>query len=115
MAGVPLNNICSTQCEIPVLPGCSLREPTRYQTQQVATGAEWTSRSKTSMPFLSRCSIVVVIPKSPLRRLYLCFVRQCRAGVHRPARLGAQRLANRYKIGAAIADGAIGQHGIGEQ
>ena len=25
--GVPLNCMCSTQCDVPVLPGCSLREP----------------------------------------------------------------------------------------
>ena len=38
--GVPLNSMCSTQWEIPVMPGPSLREPTRYHTQKVATG-EW--------------------------------------------------------------------------
>src|SRR5579862_1209597 len=49
--GVPLKSMCSTQCEMPVIPGTSLRLPTRYHAQNVATGAVWTSRSKTRSPF----------------------------------------------------------------
>jgi hypothetical protein len=39
------------QWEIPVIPGTSLRLPTLYQIQNVATGAVWTSRSMTTKPF----------------------------------------------------------------
>ena len=38
---VPLNSMCSTQCEIPVIPLRSLRDPTRYQIQVLTTGARW--------------------------------------------------------------------------
>src|SRR5919199_4491946 len=42
--------MCSTQCEMPVIPGTSLRAPTRYQTQKVATGAACSSRVSTVSP-----------------------------------------------------------------
>src|SRR5262249_54343133 len=44
------------QCEMPVMPGTSLRPPTRYQTQNEATGAWWSSRVRTMSPFGSRVS-----------------------------------------------------------
>src|SRR5579859_155318 len=59
--GVPLKSMCSTQCEMPVIPGTSLRLPTRYHAQNVATGAVWTSRSKTSSPFDSVARTVGVM------------------------------------------------------
>src|SRR5690554_6491704 len=49
--GVPLNCMCSTQWERPVLPGSSLRLPTRYHTQKLAIGASWLSRRSTWRPF----------------------------------------------------------------
>src|SRR5207249_9767849 len=36
---VPLKFMCSTQWEIPVIPGRSSRDPTRYQHQTETTGA----------------------------------------------------------------------------
>src|SRR5437763_1161404 len=60
---VPLNIMCSTQWDMPVIPMCSLRAPTRYHTQKDTTGAECTSfvskvrplgkecRSKNNLPF----------------------------------------------------------------
>src|SRR5205807_1047614 len=43
---------------MPVIPGTSLRLPTRYQAQKVATGAAWTSRSSTTRPFDSTLRVV---------------------------------------------------------
>ena len=43
MLVVPLKFMCSTQCETPVTPGPSSREPTRYQHQTDASGAVCTS------------------------------------------------------------------------
>jgi two-component system sensor histidine kinase TctE len=39
----PLNIMCSKKCEIPVMPGRSLREPTRYHCQKVMVGTLWSS------------------------------------------------------------------------
>src|SRR5437588_6661880 len=43
---------------MPVIPGTSLRLPTRYQAQKVATGAVWTSRSRTTRPLDSTLRVV---------------------------------------------------------
>src|SRR5579863_5861955 len=43
--------MCSTQCEAPVMPGRSLREPTRYQTQTLAVGLSRKGASTTRSPF----------------------------------------------------------------
>src|SRR5207247_8521366 len=59
--GVPLNSICSTQCEIPVSPGISLRLPTRYHTQNVATGTVRCSASRISRPLSSVSARIVDI------------------------------------------------------
>src|SRR5207253_7929695 len=53
--GVPLNIICSTQCEMPVMPECSLRAPTRYHTQNETTGAECTSLVSRVSPLGKEC------------------------------------------------------------
>jgi hypothetical protein len=45
--------MCSTQWEAPVIPGTSLREPTRYQIQWLMIGAVWISFNKTNKPFSS--------------------------------------------------------------
>src|SRR5215208_6085442 len=50
---VPLNCICSTQCETPVRPCTSSREPTRYQTHDEMIGAVWISLSRTLSPLES--------------------------------------------------------------
>src|SRR5215212_9896714 len=47
---VPLNCICSTQCETPVRPCTSSRDPTRYQSHDEMIGAVWTSLSRTFSP-----------------------------------------------------------------
>src|SRR5262245_34039102 len=47
----PLNIMCSKTCEMPVMPGRSLREPTRNHCQKVTTGTEWSSRNRTMSPF----------------------------------------------------------------
>src|SRR6476659_10146259 len=53
MLVVPLKFMCSTQCETPVSPGPSSRDPTRYQHQTEASGALCTSWTSTFRP-LSR-------------------------------------------------------------
>src|SRR5918998_4460236 len=53
MLAVPLNCMCSTQWDSPVLPGCSLRLPTRYQVQIETIGAEWSSCRMTPSPLFS--------------------------------------------------------------
>jgi len=63
-AGVPLKSMCSTQWEIPVVPRCSLRLPTRYQIQKLATGAAWASCTRTDRPLDSS-----VWTKRPFERL----------------------------------------------
>ncbi len=45
--GVPLNCMCSVQWEMPVKPGVSSREPTRYHSQEETSGAVWISFRKT--------------------------------------------------------------------
>src|SRR6266540_6179343 len=47
---VPLKFMCSTQCEAPVIPGPSSREPTRYQHHTDASGAVWISLTTTFRP-----------------------------------------------------------------
>src|SRR5262245_51806385 len=42
--------MCSSRCDTPVIPVCSLREPTRYQTWKLTTGAECTSFVSTFSP-----------------------------------------------------------------
>src|SRR6185436_19170971 len=49
----PLNIMCSKKCEIPVMPGRSLREPTLYHCQNVTAGTAWSSCSSTTRPFAS--------------------------------------------------------------
>src|SRR6266487_266484 len=46
----PLKSMCSTQWEIPVTPGLSFRDPTRYIAQQPDTGAFGISRIRTLRP-----------------------------------------------------------------
>src|SRR5215218_5726649 len=53
MLAVPLNCMCSTQWDSPVLPGRSFRLPTRYQVQTETIGAEWSSRRMTPSPLFS--------------------------------------------------------------
>src|SRR6476660_8451761 len=52
---VPLNIICSTQCEMPVMPACSLRDPTWYHTQNDTTGADRASFVIRLSPFGKLC------------------------------------------------------------
>src|SRR5436190_6400226 len=47
--------MCSTQWEMPVMPACSLRAPTRYHTQKETTGAECTSFVIRARPFGNEC------------------------------------------------------------
>src|SRR5712691_1910889 len=47
----PLNIMCSKKCEMPVMPGASLREPTRYHCQKVMVGTLWSSWVRTIRPF----------------------------------------------------------------
>src|SRR5262245_47942742 len=49
----PLNIMCSKKCEIPVMPGRSLREPTLYHCQNVTAGTVWSSCRSTTGPFFS--------------------------------------------------------------
>src|SRR5262245_6162496 len=51
MLVVPLKFMCSTQCETPVRPGPSSREPTRYQHQTETSGAVCTGWTMTLSPF----------------------------------------------------------------
>src|SRR5262245_1016587 len=51
----PLNIMCSKKCEIPVMPGPSLREPTRYHCQKVTAGTLWSSWRRMTRPFGSVC------------------------------------------------------------
>ena len=59
-AAVPLNCMCSTQWELPVRPVRSWREPTRYQTQKLATGAVCTDFNTTVNPFRRRVLMTVL-------------------------------------------------------
>ena len=47
----PLNIMCSKKCEIPVIPGRSLREPTLNHCHSVTAGTVWSSCSSTTRPF----------------------------------------------------------------
>ena len=47
---VPLNIKCSNWCEMPVIPGTSSLEPTRYHTCTLTTGAVFTSLVNTVKP-----------------------------------------------------------------
>src|SRR6266545_862706 len=47
----PLNIMCSKKCEIPVMPGDSLREPTRYHCQKETAGTLWSSCVRMTSPF----------------------------------------------------------------
>ena len=47
----PLNIMCSKKCEMPVMPGASLREPTRYHCQNAMVGTLWSSCVSTTRPF----------------------------------------------------------------
>src|SRR5918912_1436284 len=49
----PLNSMCSTQCDTPVVPGSSLRPPTRYHIQTPTSGRSRTSRTMTRRPLSS--------------------------------------------------------------
>src|SRR5215831_13035905 len=51
----PLNIMCSKKCESPVIPGCSLREPTRYHCQNATVGTLWSSCVSTTRPLSSTC------------------------------------------------------------
>ena len=47
----PLNIMCSKKCEMPVVPGDSSRDPTRYHCQNEIAGTVWSSWSSTVSPF----------------------------------------------------------------
>src|SRR5438093_6843865 len=47
----PLNIMCSKKWEMPVIPGASLRDPTRYHCQKVMVGTLWSSCVRTTRPF----------------------------------------------------------------
>src|SRR5437868_443231 len=47
--------MCSTQCDTPVIPACSLRAPTLYHTQKATTGAECTSLVNRVSPLGKEC------------------------------------------------------------
>src|SRR5438132_7862201 len=53
---VSLNIRCSRRCDNPVVPSFSLREPTRYQTCTVTTGALVIGSTRTLRPFSSVAS-----------------------------------------------------------
>src|SRR5262245_45717371 len=53
---VPLNIMCSRRWDTPVIPVCSFRDPTRYQTLKLTTGAFRTSFTRTVRPFGSTVS-----------------------------------------------------------
>src|SRR5262245_36111799 len=53
MFRVPLKFMCSTQCEAPVRPGRSSRQPTPYQHQTDTSGAVWIGLTRIFSP-LSR-------------------------------------------------------------
>src|SRR5690606_5938278 len=53
MLSVPLKFMCSTQCEMPVRPGRSSPDPTRYQHQTETSGEDLTSLTRILRP-LSR-------------------------------------------------------------
>src|SRR4051794_8583039 len=57
---VPLKFMCSTQCDTPVRPGASSREPTRYQHHTETSGAVWTSCTRIFRP-LSRVARRTVV------------------------------------------------------
>ncbi len=42
--------MCSTQCDAPVIPGCSFLEPTVYQTQTLAVGLSCIGAKTTLRP-----------------------------------------------------------------
>ena len=53
---VPLKSMCSSRWETPVIPVCSLRDPARYQTLKLTTGAFRTSLTRRVRPFGSTVS-----------------------------------------------------------
>ncbi len=48
---VPLNIMCSKKCEMPVMPGRSLRLPTRYHVYIATFGMSLSGQTTTFMPF----------------------------------------------------------------
>src|SRR5574341_225220 len=59
--------MCSRRWETPVMPVCSLREPTRYQTLKLTTGAPWTSLVRTRRPFGRTVSVIPAVRAGPGR------------------------------------------------
>src|SRR5262245_5984517 len=53
--------MCSSRCEMPVMPVYSFREPTRYQTPKLTTGALRTSFVRMRSPLGRRVSITPVV------------------------------------------------------
>src|SRR5207245_6798971 len=105
--GVPLNSICSTQCEIPVSPGISLRLPTRYHTQNVATGTVRCSASRISRPLSSVSARIVDIEVLLPHSLLITSVPTCefRYGLGPDA---AQQVYMRvYKVSSVLREVAI--------
>jgi len=49
----PSNIMCSKKCEMPVMPGRSLREPTLNHCQKVTVGTEWSSCVSRTSPLSS--------------------------------------------------------------
>ncbi len=48
---VPLNIMCSKKCEMPVMPGRSLRLPTRYHVYIATFGMSLSGHTTSFMPF----------------------------------------------------------------
>src|SRR5512142_422818 len=69
--GVPLNCMCSHQCEIPVWPDGSSLEPTRYHTQELISGAVWISFKSTFNPFANTYSLKVFFMDYPHWKTYV--------------------------------------------
>src|SRR5215204_1756470 len=63
MFSVPLKFMCSTQCDTPVSPSRSSREPTLYQHHTEASGAVCSSRTRTFRPLSSVVSRIRFIIK----------------------------------------------------
>src|SRR5688500_15352211 len=70
MFSVPLKFMCSTQCDTPVWPGRSSREPTLYQHHTEASGAVCSSRTSTFKPLSSvvvRIRFIIKLPDTHAR------------------------------------------------
>src|SRR4029453_11748071 len=78
--------MCSRRWDTPVIPVCSLREPTRYQTLKLTTGAFRTSLTSTVRPFGSTVSCTPAVSADAEERASDEAIRPAAPAARRPTR-----------------------------